>query len=288
MSGARPQDDVVRRIVVVLDPSAEGISALEFAADLAAALGISLAGVFIEDVAISEFAELPFAREVSLPGAGVHALSRQRMQSYYRAAADRARQALENLGRMHHIPCSFEWRRGRLESELSAAAREWDVIVMSTAAGHVVRPRGHDILGPLQACSAAGFLAFTRPVPVSTVAGVLTVFTGSPEAYRAVAVAARVAAQRHTTLTVLDSGPQAPHPDETIRHLGIDAARLEIVRTSIRLSDFLRMRTPAPRLIVLPADVAATERDAVRGFDIPTLVIRATREPAAGEAESRS
>jgi hypothetical protein len=288
MSAQHRREETVRRIVVALDPSAEGVSALEFAADLAAALGISLAGVFIEDVDIAEFAELPFAREISLSGANVRGLSRQRMQSYYRTAAERTRRSLEELGRAHRIQYSFEWRRGRLEHELSAAAREWDVVVISTAAGHVVRPRGHDILGPLETCAAAGFIAFNRRVTPSAAAGVLAIFTGSEEARRAVALASRIAAQRHTTLTVLSTGAPGPEAEAAIRQLAAGAARLQIIARPGAPADQVRLHSPSPALVVIPADLAAADREAIRALDIPTLVIRAARTTGSEPVEHPS
>ncbi len=98
MTANNAPEDMVRRIVVALGPSVESKSLLDFAADLASALGVSLAGVFVEDTDIAAYAEMPFAREISMSGAGVRDLSRRRMQTYYRAEAERARRAIEAVG----------------------------------------------------------------------------------------------------------------------------------------------------------------------------------------------
>lgn len=268
MNADNATQDLVRRILVAMDPSAETESLLDFAADLAAELGASLAGVFVEDTDIAEYAELPFAREISLSGAVVRNLSRQRVQSYYRAEAERARRALEAAGRRRRIQCSFELRRGRLESELAAAAQEWDLVAVSPGAGAVVRPRGHDITARMGTSAAVGFLAFKRHAAART--GIVAVFTASPEAERAVALAARIASQRNTPLTIIVDGDA----DDRLRRLAAAAGRVEIVEGKGQVAGLLRALTPRPQIIILPADLADDAQAAAQSLEVPTLVIR--------------
>ena len=56
----------VKRILIALDPSRRGQSALQAAAHLAAGTGAELAGLFVEDINLLRLAGLPFARELGM------------------------------------------------------------------------------------------------------------------------------------------------------------------------------------------------------------------------------
>ena len=58
----------VKRILIALDPSRRGQSALQAAAHLAAGTGAELAGLFVEDINLLRMAGLPFARETRYAG----------------------------------------------------------------------------------------------------------------------------------------------------------------------------------------------------------------------------
>ncbi|RMF07729.1 MAG: universal stress protein [Alphaproteobacteria bacterium] len=263
------------RILVVLDPSAETRSLLDYAAELAAELGVPLVGVFVEDTDIAEFAELPFAREICISAGTVRALSRQRMQSYFRAEAARLRRALEAAGRARRISCSFELRRGRVETELAAIVQDRDLIAIAPGFGTVVRARDHDILGRLSGSAAAGFLAFSQRRVVRD--GILAVFTGSPESERAVALGATIAGRRGVPLRVVVAGPALePAMGEAVQRLARGVDRVEVMAGEGRVADMLRTLVPPPQMVVLPADLSGDELKRIRKLDLPLLVIRRT------------
>ena len=57
---ATPDEPAKERIVVAVDASAASLLALELAADLAAALGTRLAGLYVEEEELLHVAGLPF------------------------------------------------------------------------------------------------------------------------------------------------------------------------------------------------------------------------------------
>jgi hypothetical protein len=54
----------IRRILIALDASPDGLSALETSAWLAARMNAELQGLFVEDESLLRIAEIPLAREV--------------------------------------------------------------------------------------------------------------------------------------------------------------------------------------------------------------------------------
>ena len=119
----------IRRIVIPLDASADGDTAIETAARLAARANAPLHGIFVEDEDLLSLANLPFARQVTL-GAGTEPLTVERVELQLHAAAERARQAIAAVAERHVVVWSFEGVRGSLQSALSGVS-ERDLVVAS-------------------------------------------------------------------------------------------------------------------------------------------------------------
>lgn len=272
---AKGTDLSFRRIVVALDPSAESLALLDFAADLAVELDISLTGVFVEDTSIGDYAEMPFAREICLSGASVQDLSRGRIQSYYRREAQRARRALEAVGHARRVEYRFELRQGDLESELAAVVQERDLLAVFQGMGTVVRPREHDIMGRLGASAASGFLAFSRRIGVVADSRILAFYTGSPEAERAVVLAARMATRRKSPLVVIVAGDlDASDAEDAVRTLADGVQALSVIINGGRQAGLLETMLPSLELLILPADLGEEWQAAVRPLKVPRLLIR--------------
>ena len=123
-------NDRIGRVVIPLDTAAEGGTAIETAAQLAARANAPLHGIFVEDEDLLGLANLPFARQVML-GAGTEPLTVERVElQQLRAAAERARQAIAAAAERHAVVWSFEGVRGSLQSALSGVS-EGDLVVTS-------------------------------------------------------------------------------------------------------------------------------------------------------------
>lgn len=120
----------IRRILVALDASPHSMTALKAAAELAARLRADLLGLFVEDTALLDLAECPYARELLYPSALQAPLSRAAMESKLKALSEQARRALALTADPLQIRWSFRVVRGKVTSEIMAAASEFDLLAM--------------------------------------------------------------------------------------------------------------------------------------------------------------
>jgi len=120
----------IRRILVALDASPHSMTALKAAAELAARLGADLLGLFVEDTALLDLAECPYARELLYPSALQAPLSRAAMESKLKALSEQVRRALALTAEPLQIRWSFRVVRGEVTSEIMAAASEFDLLAM--------------------------------------------------------------------------------------------------------------------------------------------------------------
>jgi hypothetical protein len=79
-------NDRIGRVAIPLEAAAEGGTAIETAAQLAARANAPLHGIFVEDEDLLSLANLPFARQVTL-GAGTEPLPVERVELQLRVAS---------------------------------------------------------------------------------------------------------------------------------------------------------------------------------------------------------
>ncbi len=127
-SGDNPT--VIRRVAVALDASPHSLEGLALAAQLAAALGAEIEGVFIEDTELLRSAALPFLREVRITTLGENALDSRRLERELRAAARRVREQLERSAAELGVTCSFRIWRGDLEADILGAALDAELFTL--------------------------------------------------------------------------------------------------------------------------------------------------------------
>ncbi len=175
--------DRFRRILVALDASASSLAALEVAAGLAACLRSELAGLFVEDDDLMNLAELPFAREFSLPGGTARPLDPARMKQELEQQAAAARRALQAEAQRRRLSWDFRVVRGRVENELRAAAAAADLICV----GQGMRPMTRRArLGGTARRAAVGDTAvlFVDRSTVGAPGPIMVIDDGSPTARR--------------------------------------------------------------------------------------------------------
>lgn len=188
----------VRRIAVALDASPHCLPGLALAAALAAALDAEIEGVFVEDTELIRLAGLPFLREFRAVTRAETALDAERLQRELRAAARQVRAHLERSASELGVACSFRVWRGDLEAEILGAALGAELFAL----GRIGR------FAPLRQPSR---VPSRLARPTELVVGVL--FTGSPAAERALAIAAELGLRHKARLVViLQSGGSEAAP----------------------------------------------------------------------------
>jgi len=275
MNGDGGREVSFQRILVALNASREGRALLDFAADLAAQLGVPLTGVFIEDTDVSGFADLPFAREISFSGAAVRELSRERMQAHFRAEAAAAERLLADVGKARRVECSFELRRGQFEAELCALARESDLLALGPSSGLIVRSRRRDVFARFKESAASGFLSVGRYPLKAREAGITVIFDGGAEAMRAVALAARIASRRETPLTVVTIRPaNLDNTSAALSSILASVPNVHYMDGGSSLGGIGDRLSYVSQLLVIPSNLPDDNLENLRGFGIPTLVLR--------------
>jgi nucleotide-binding universal stress UspA family protein len=121
---------VIRRILVALDASPHSLAALEASVQLAARIGAELVGLFVEDTALLRLAEIPCTRELLYFSVAGAPLTRESMESKFRAQSEQIRRTLEASARRVQVAWSFRTVRGTIISEIKAAAARVDLVAL--------------------------------------------------------------------------------------------------------------------------------------------------------------
>jgi hypothetical protein len=212
------------RVLVALDASSESLAVLDQAATLAALLEAELAAVFVEDEDLLRLSGLPFAREFSLLTGGARVLDLATMEHEMRLHAGQARQRLTAAANRRRLRWSFQVARGRMETELRAAARESDVLAVPKRRRFEVATTtlcriGH---GMAESLSCSVLLAAPDQAPDDGLVAV--VWDGSNTTVAALKTAARLAAGGGGKLVVLmfaaDGDEQKRLENEALTLLG--------------------------------------------------------------------
>ncbi|HYA38004.1 MAG TPA: universal stress protein [Candidatus Methylomirabilis sp.] len=199
MNSPRPPDATIRRILVALDASISGLSALEAAVTLASRLEADLIGLFVEDADLLKLAALPFAREVGFPSASRRRLGSAEMERSLRAQASRAEAALIAAAERQSVRCSFRVVRGQVTERVLEAATEVDLLAVGRAQAQAWRAgsTAHVIVG----AASRSVLLLSPGAPVRP--PVAVVYDGSAESARALLLAQRVVQPESNTLTIM-------------------------------------------------------------------------------------
>jgi nucleotide-binding universal stress UspA family protein len=202
---AQPEAPAFHRILVTLDSSRSGQSALEAAALLAEAMEYELVGLFVEDSDLMTLASLPFSRQVLRSGV-IQNLDPDALQKELAAHASAARHAMQRVAVRHRLRWSFRSVRGDVGAAFTAAAAEVDILCVGRRSPD--RYRRTPLGNPMR-------MALERRSPV-LVAGQLTARIDKPVAVivdriapdmEGVRLAGRIASKARTGLIVLEFLP---------------------------------------------------------------------------------
>jgi hypothetical protein len=175
---------------------------LEATAELAAAWGAEVVGLFIEDTNLLRMASLPFAREVGSHSGAHRAINPDQFEREFRSQAGRARNTLWYVAERFRLTASFQVARGPVRAELVKALRDADMLSMGKGGRSVAASLGLGTNAKLVAGNGEGVvLLFSHVASVSGPPAV--VFDGSEVGEHAVEAAAELASTLDTPLMVL-------------------------------------------------------------------------------------
>lgn len=277
-----PQEPFFRRVLVPLDAAPVSRAFLELSADLASWFEAPLAGLFIEDEDLLSFADLPFAREVSLGGAALRDISRQHVQRHYRAQARLVRRHLETVAAERRVACSFEMKRGRCVLEVHAAAERSDLVVAfpalgAMAGGSAEGPSKHLLRGPV-----AGLLTLPKRLVGTGTGPLVAVQSGSPIGTQTLQIAGRIAARSGRPFYRLSASGQLPKAQSSSELQDLvkpgELARFLTPQGGETLAESLQREAPWPSLIIIPGDLPDEDQRALAKLGAPLLVVRGAQQ----------
>jgi nucleotide-binding universal stress UspA family protein len=200
----RPVD--VERIVVALDASPLSAAALRAAIELAALLNAEVEGLFVEDVTLLYLCELQSCREVGSRTAQFSRIDSPGMERQLRAQATTIRETMRTATAQTPVPWTFRVLRGAVVDELLAAAESAALMSMGRAGrlrrkgmGSTARTLAGRVRRPLLISSESVGLEYPLTV----------LYTGTPSAERALALAVRLARRQPERLHVVLWGGDA-------------------------------------------------------------------------------
>jgi nucleotide-binding universal stress UspA family protein len=130
---------VIRRILAAFGPATMSAGALAGAVDLAGRLRAELETLFVEDIALLQWTELPFVRPVSLHGPASTPVSQRELELQFRALAAEAQARLMAFAAPQQLRWSFRTARGQILGEVSAAAAQTDLLVLASSSRPIAR-----------------------------------------------------------------------------------------------------------------------------------------------------
>lgn len=268
------------QVILDLHHGAAERAIIRAAAELAQLLGLALHGVFLEEEALPELAELPFIREFRLATGAWHKLDRVRIADEQRAAASAAQRLLDEVAGALGIVRLFEVVSGDPALFIAATSQAGDIIVVAQPrlpAERLVHATTH-WLEAAHGCAASVMLVpqalVRRQGPVAAV-----VCARSDPALH---IAARIAAAAGETLLLLVSGPPELASDAAAqaRATGLPSQRI-VVRSipGVTPEDVLQgLDAGNERLVVLArgacgVDDAAVSSHIAASRGVPVLVV---------------
>ncbi len=276
-----PTEPQRRRVVLHLHHGATERVLIRAAAELAQMLGLVLHGVFMQDDALSELAELPFIREFRLGTGDWQKLDRRRLVEEQREAAAEARRLLDEAAAALGVTQLFEMVSGDPALFFAATSHAGDIIVVAQPrlpAERLVHATAH-WLETAHSCGASVMLVpqtlARRTGPVATVV--------CAESEPALAIAAHIAVAAGESLLLLIWG-SAELAKAAVRqaHTAGLASRRIITRSieGVAPEDVLHgLGASNERLVVLThgacgADNAAVSSHIAASRGVPVLVAK--------------
>lgn len=121
------------RVLILLDGSRLSLAALEAAAEIAAARGAEVLGVFVEETNLLRTAGYSFAQEVGGSSGLARPLDMAALEARLQAQAEQARYALQQSMARRGLAQTLTLRRGRVAEEVLRLIQPDDLVVLGRA-----------------------------------------------------------------------------------------------------------------------------------------------------------
>lgn len=119
----------INRVLVAIDTSTEQLRTLEAAADLAVLMQAELHALFVEHPALRKLENLSSSRKIDLPQGFGAQIEQGSIGRELDALTRRSEDILARASEQRHLEWSFQVVRGKLNTELSTAVGEGDLVV---------------------------------------------------------------------------------------------------------------------------------------------------------------
>jgi nucleotide-binding universal stress UspA family protein len=259
----------LRRVLVALDMAGGGQAALETTANLAAAFGAELVGLFVEDAELLEAAALPVSRWVSSGAATQAPFDVSLMRRALKVSALQASRVLAEVAMRQRIQWTFRVKQGALVEQFLAELGPSDILALVAPSDRRGQARAA-MHWRLIAAEAHCCVLLVRPGgrPAQPV---VALYTGSQ---RVLAVAEQLARAYHRPLIVLAAAEtteavtaQVETASRWLEAGAISAPVRGIVAQSVSEIDAAAATLYPGVLVIGPA-----EGSAAKGYDLDTLI----------------
>jgi hypothetical protein len=269
-----------RRVVLHLRHGGAERGVVRAAAELAQILGVILHGVFVQDEALPDLAELPFIREFRLGNGGWQKLDRGRLADEQRAAATDARRLLDEVAAAIGVTRLFQVIRDDPALFVAATLHAGDIMVIAQPrlpADRLV----HSTARWLEAAHASAASVMLVPQVLLRRSGPVAAVVCA-ESDPALRIAARIAVAAGEALLLLVFGDAdlTNAATEHARGVGLPGRRIKVQAIrSVTPEDVLDgLHDNDERLVVLGrgacgADDAAVSAHIAASRGVPVLVV---------------
>ena len=276
----------LRTILVPLDASPQSVAALETAAQLAAAIGARLTGLYVEDAELLELCRYPFAREVVLYPSSSRRLESSELERDFRIQARKIRDMLSHLAERSRFGWDLNVRRGQVIKEILDQTASADLTVIGRMGSSLKKAPMGSTVRSLVEQGRGQTLILQEKLRTST--PLLTVYNGSELSRRSLDIAVEIARAAIGKMEILIPAQSESDYQKLSREVQ-SATRIEPGRQDmqIRLRRLRGEVTPAlvallwaeyRQPVVLPVDVIDGDPDSVlrliKQISNPVLLVR--------------
>ncbi len=132
----------VRRVLIGFGSAGTGTEDLDMAGDLALALEVELAGLFVEEELLYQISELPTSSAIGAQGQIVQGLDKASISRAIAGRAQACRRALSRRAERGHLQWSFEIQHGEAASIIAARVKDDDILLITgTTASTTLRAK---------------------------------------------------------------------------------------------------------------------------------------------------